>query len=393
MSMGDESSIEAAVRESPNPTVLQVVPRLDMGGVERATVDIAAALTRQGWTAVVASSGGTLVHELERAGAIHVTLPVHSKNPLEMLRNVRRLAGVIDRHDVAIVHARSRAPAWSAEWAARRRGRVFVTTFHGTYDAGTPAKRWYNTVMTRGNRVIAISNFIAEHIRTTYAVSPERIVTIPRGVSVQYFDPQAVSAQRMVQLAGQWRLPDGMPIILMPGRLTRWKGQLVLIDAIARLGRSEICCVLVGSDQGRRSYRQELEAEIGRRGLEGVVRIFDQCHDLPAAYMLADVVVSASTEPEAFGRIAAEAQAMGRPTVATDHGGAHETVLADQTGWLVPPGDAAALAEAIEQALSLTQAGRAQIGAAARRHILEHFTVESMCAHTLEVYRDLLAHG
>ena len=393
MSMGDESSIEAAVRESPNPTVLQVVPRLDMGGVERATVDIAAALTRQGWTAVVASSGGTLVHELERAGAIHVTLPVHSKNPLEMLRNIRRLAGVIDRHDVAIVHARSRAPAWSAEWAARRRGRVFVTTFHGTYDAGTPAKRWYNTVMTRGNRVIAISNFIAEHIRTTYAVSPERIVTIPRGVSVQYFDPQAVSAQRMVQLAGQWRLPDGMPIILMPGRLTRWKGQLVLIDAIARLGRSEICCVLVGSDQGRRSYRQELEAEIGRRGLEGVVRIFDQCHDLPAAYMLADVVVSASTEPEAFGRIAAEAQAMGRPTVATDHGGAHETVLADQTGWLVPPGDAAALAEAIEQALSLTQAGRAQIGAAARRHILEHFTVESMCAHTLEVYRDLLAHG
>lgn len=391
--MGDESSIEAAVRESPNPTVLQVVPRLDMGGVERATVDIAAALTRQGWTAVVASSGGTLVHELERAGAIHVTLPVHSKNPLEMLRNIRRLAGVIDRHDVAIVHARSRAPAWSAEWAARRRGRVFVTTFHGTYDAGTPAKRWYNTVMTRGNRVIAISNFIAEHIRTTYAVSPERIVTIPRGVSVQYFDPQAVSAQRMVQLAGQWRLPDGMPIILMPGRLTRWKGQLVLIDAIARLGRSEICCVLVGSDQGRRSYRQELEAEIGRRGLEGVVRIFDQCHDLPAAYMLADVVVSASTEPEAFGRIAAEAQAMGRPTVATDHGGAHETVLADQTGWLVPPGDAAALAEAIEQALSLTQAGRAQIGAAARRHILEHFTVESMCAHTLEVYRDLLAHG
>ena len=393
MSMGDESSIEAAVRESPNPTVLQVVPRLDMGGVERATVDIAAALTRQGWTAVVASSGGTLVHELERAGAIHVTLPVHSKNPLEMLRNVRRLAGVIDRHDVAIVHARSRAPAWSAEWAARRRGRVFVTTFHGTYDAGTPAKRWYNTVMTRGNRVIAISNFIAEHIRTTYAVSPERIVTIPRGVSVQYFDPQAVSAQRMVQLAGQWRLPDGMPIVLMPGRLTRWKGQLVLIDAIARLGRSEICCVLVGSDQGRRSYRQELEAEIGRRGLEGVVRIFDQCHDLPAAYMLADVVVSASTEPEAFGRIAAEAQAMGRPIVATDHGGAHETVLADQTGWLVPPGDAAALAEAIEQALSLTQAGRAQIGAAARRHILEHFTVESMCAHTLEVYRDLLAHG
>ena len=391
MSIGNESSTEEAVRESPTPAVLQVVPRLDMGGVERATVDIAAALTRQGWTAVVASSGGTLVHELERTGAIHVALPVHSKNPLEMLRNVRRLAGVISRHDIAIVHARSRAPAWSAEWAARRRGRVFITTFHGTYDAGNLVQRWYNTVMTRGGRVIAISNFIAEHIRTTYAVNPERIVTIPRGVNMYYFDPQAVSAERMVRLAGQWRLPDGMPIVLMPGRMTRWKGQLILIDAIARLGRSEICCVLVGSDQGRRSYRHEVEAEIGRRGLEGAVRIFDQCHDLPAAYMLADVVVSASTDPEAFGRVAAEAQAMGRPVVATDHGGARETVLADQTGWLVPPGDAAALAVAIDQALSLTQAGRAQIAAAARRHVLEHFTVESMCAHTLEVYRDLLA--
>ena len=392
MSIGDESSTEAAVRELRTPAVLQVVPRLDMGGVERATVDIAAAVTRQGWTAVVASSGGTLVHELERAGAIHVTLPVHSKRPWEMLRNVRRLAGVIDRHDVAIVHARSRAPAWSAEWAARRRGRVFVTTFHGAYDANIPAKRWYNAVMTRGSRVIAISNFIAEHVRTAYAVSPERIVTIPRGVNVRYFDPQAVSAERMVQLAGQWRLPDGMPIVLMPGRLTRWKGQLVLIDAIARLGRSEIFCVLVGSDQGRRAYRRELEADIRRRRLEGAVRIFDQCHDLPAAYMLADVVISASTDPEAFGRVAAEAQAMGRPVVATDHGGARETVLADRTGWLVPPSDAAALAKAIDQALSLTQAGRAQIAAAARRHILEHFTVEAMCAHTLQVYRDLLAH-
>ena len=373
--------------------VLQVLPALETGGVERGTVDVAAALVRNGWRAIVASSGGAMVRELDRAGAVHVTLPVHSKSPFVMARNAARLSGLIAAHDIAIVHARSRAPAWSAEWAASRRRRPFLTTFHGTYDAGTPAKRWYNSVMTRGRPVIAISEFVADHIRAIYCVDEARLLTIPRGVNVHAFDPAAVSAERIVKLARDWRLPDGVPVIMLPGRLTRWKGQLVLIEAMARLGRGDVCCLIVGADQGRRAYRAELEAAIRRRELGGTAYIIDSCNDMPAALMLADVVVSASTDPEAFGRVAAEAQAMGRPVVATDHGGSRETVIDGATGWLVPPGDAAALAQALGEAIALGEAERAELAATARRHIAERFTVDRMCEQTLALYSSLLETG
>jgi glycosyltransferase involved in cell wall biosynthesis len=373
------------------PAVLQVVPSLVTGGVERGTADVSAALVQAGWRSVVVSSGGPMVREIERAGGIHVTLPMDSKNPLVIRRNVRRLTDLITLHRIDLVHARSRAPAWSAWSAAQRMDRPFVTTFHGVYNAGNPLKQWYNSIMTRGTRVIAISEFVGRHIAARYGVPQNRIRIIHRGVDFAAFDPHRISQPRIVQLAREWRLPDGVPVIILPGRLTRWKGQLVLIDALAKLGRRDVCCLLVGSDQGRTKYRKEVEEHVRRRGLEGVVRMVDHCRDMPAAYMLADVVVSASTDPEAFGRVVAEAQAMGRPVIAPNHGAAPEIVLPGETGWLVAPGDAAALATALDVALTLDADQRLWLANAAIEHVRQRFTREQMCAATLDVYREVLA--
>jgi glycosyltransferase involved in cell wall biosynthesis len=375
-------------------TVLQVLPALGaQGGVERGTVEIARAIVEGGGRAIVASAGGPLEHRLKRVGAEHVTLPVDSKNPFAMYANIGRLADVIRRENVDIVHAvhaRSRAPAWSAFYAAKRTGAHFITTFHGTYGAGSLLKRAYNAVMTKGERVIAISAFIAGHIRKVYGTPPSHIRTIHRGVDVDAFDPAKVSAEREIKLATAWRLDEGLPVVMLPGRLTRWKGQLVFLEAIARLGRTDIRAVLVGSDQGRTEYREELERKIQALDLGAVVRLVDHCDDMPAAYMLSDVVVSASLEPEAFGRVVVEGQAMGRPVVASDHGGAKETVLAGETGWLVAPGDAAALADAIGRVLAMSANDRAKLAVKAVAHVRENFSTRAMCAKTLEVYEEVL---
>ncbi len=372
------------------PAIMQVLPALDIGGVERGAVDVAAATVKAGWRSLVVSSGGAMVPELQRAGALHLALPVDSKNPAVMLRNVGRLITLIREHDVALVHARSRAPAWSARFAAKLCRLPWVTTFHGTYGTGTPLKYWYGKVMARGDRTIAISEFIADYIRRTFKTDPERIVTIPRGIDPERFNPDNVSPERISRLASSWRLTDGVPVVMLPGRLTRWKGQLVLIDALIRLDRDDFCCLLVGTDQGRVRYRAELETRIRKAGLAGRVRIMDDMPDMPAAYMLADIVVSASTDPEAFGRVAVEGQAMSRLVIATEHGGARETVIPGQTGWLVPPADPDALAAALDQALSLDAELRSRIGQAARTHAIGNFTVDQMCARTLAVYRELL---
>ncbi|MSO64197.1 MAG: glycosyltransferase [Alphaproteobacteria bacterium] len=390
MDQSPHSSTGAARSERP-PVVLQVLPALVTGGAERGAVNVAAAIARAGWTSLVASAGGPMVGDVERGGAEHILLPLDAKNPLRLHENAGRLAELIYVRGVDIVHARSRAPAWSAFYAARRMGCHFVTTYHGTYNAENAVKRWYNSIMAKGEQVIAISEFIAEHVRRRYAVGPDRLVTILRGIDLSVFDPSHVSAERTIALATTWRLPDGMPVIMLPGRLTRWKGQTVLIEALAALGRTDVRCLLVGSDQGRTGYREELQRLIAERGLDRIIHIVDVCRDMPAAYMLADVVVSASTDPEAFGRVAAEAQAMGRPVVATDHGGARETVIPGETGWLVPAGDARALAGAIEDALALEPGRRGEIAGRARAHVADKFTVARMCAQTLGVYRSVLA--
>jgi glycosyltransferase involved in cell wall biosynthesis len=372
-------------------TVLQVLPALgEQGGVERGTVDVAAAIVAAGGRALVASAGGPRVHGLARVRADHVTIPAGSKNPLVMYRNSRRLAELIRRERVDLVHARSRAPAWSAFAAAERCGVPFVTTFHGTYGTSGPLKLRYNSIMARGERVIAISNFIADHVHTVYGVPMSRLRVIHRGADLDHFNPVNVSADRLITQATRWRLEDGLPLVLLPGRLTRWKGQSVLIEALARLRRRDLRCIILGSDQGRSGYRRELEALIVARGLGGIVRLIEHADDLPAVYMLSDVVVSASTEPEAFGRVLVEAQALGRPVIGTDHGGSRETVLHGETGWLTPPGDAEALAEAIDQAVGLTAHQRLRVAEAGIAHVRARFGKDTMCAKTLEVYNEVI---
>lgn len=392
--MVSDTSTNAGASQAA-PVVLQVLPRLATGGVERGTIEIAQALTAAGWTAIVASEGGQMVRELDRIGAEHVTLPLATKNPLTIRRNGEALAALIRDKGVSLVHARSRAPAYSARQAARACGVPFVTTFHGTYTLGPLGlKRRYNAIMAQGDRVIAISQFIKRHILAEYAlvcgIDESRIRVIPRGVDFGRFDPDKVSPERMIQLARRWRLADDEPVIALPGRLTRWKGQLLLIDALAKLKDLRFRALLIGSDQGRESYRVEVEEAARAAGLGDRVLVAGDCNDMPAAYMISDVVVSASTDPEAFGRVAAEGQAMGRPVLAPRHGAAPEIIRDGDTGWLFVPGNADSLAQVLRAALSLTQEERHALAQRATADMRERFSTDAMCAATLAVYRELL---
>lgn len=371
-----------------SPTVLQVLPSLITGGVERGTVEIAQAIAEAEATALVASAGGPLVRQVESAGGIHVILPLTTKSPLGVWRNAASLEALIrDRH-VSLVHARSRAPAWSAWLACQRTSVPFVTTYHGTYGEELPFKRFYNSVMARGRVVIAASHFIADLVTTRHRVDPARIRVIPRGVDPATFDPAAVSASSVAQLAAEWRLPHGARTVILPGRLTSWKGHAVLLNAIAHLNRPEITCVFVGSDQGRHQYARDLQDQAMRLGIAERLRLVGQCNDMPAALALSDVVVHASTKPEAFGRVVIEAQAMGRPVIASDLGGPVETVQHGETGWRVRPNDPSALAAAIAVALDLDPGERIAMGQRARAAVP---TVRSMQEATLDVYRSILS--
>ncbi|MQX35096.1 glycosyltransferase [Roseospira navarrensis] len=382
---------ERQARPDGPPTVLQVLPALETGGVERGTVDVAEGLAAAGWRALVASAGGRMERELVRAGAEHIRLPLATKNPLAIRRNAGRLARLIRERGVSLVHARSRAPAWSALWAAQATGVPFVTTFHGTYTLGSfEWKRRYNRVMTEGARVIAISRFISEHMQALYDTPAERIRVIPRGVDLSRFSPEAVSEPRLARLATRWRLPDDAPVVLMPGRLTQWKGQTLMIEAMARLNRPGVRCLIVGSDQGRTAYRESLEELVARRGLGGQVHILDHCDDMPAAYRLASVVVSASLEPEAFGRVPAEAQALGRVVLAPRHGGAVEIVEDGVSGWLFEPGDPDSLARHLAMALDLDEAGRDAMAFRGMMQTRRVFSKEAMVLDTLAVYGELI---
>lgn len=389
---GSDKMIRAfgSKRSGLRPTVMQVLPALIQGGVERTTVEIASAINKAGGRSIVVSAGGPMERELVRTQTEHITLPVDSKNPLIMYANVFRLSKIIREKGVNIVHARSRAPGWSAWLAASRCDVPFVTTFHGVYSFGGHLKRQYNAIMTQGKRVIANSTFIAGHVRKNYGIPLTKLRIIHRGVDLDRFDAKKVPAQRVVALANEWRLEDGFPVIMLPGRLTRWKGQSFFIEAIAALGRKDIRCLLVGSDQGRSNYRRELEKLIAVNGLNEIVRIIENCNDMPAAYMLTDVVISASMDPEAFGRIIPEAQALGRPVIATNHGGALETVIQGETGWLVPPGDISALTNAIEHVLALDGDARKALAQKAVENVREKFSKSVMCAKTLSVYDEIL---
>lgn len=373
------------------PVILQIIPELGPGGAEQGCIDVAAAIQRAGGRAIVASFGGDRLHEISRTGAVHVNLPVHSKNPLTIMMNIGRIRKLIKQYDVDIVHVRSRAPAWSAYYACQGTKARYMATCHAPYNINGELKRSYNGVVAKGERVIAISKMVRDYLLSNYRIHPDQIRLIHRGISVDRFNPSTISAERVIAVSQDWRIPDSSDIIMLPGRLTRWKGHHVLIDAMEKIKRKNLFCVLIGSDQGRSGYREELEKKIAEKGLSGNIRIVDHCSDMPAAYMLASVVVSASTDPEGFGRIPVEAQAMGRPIIGTDHGGAQETIVRGETGWLVPPGDVDALATAIDEATSLTAEQRDMLAQSAMQHIYQNFTVELMLQKTLAVYNELLS--
>ena len=370
------------------PVVMQVLPALDAGGVERHVLTLAAAVAGAGGVSIVASSGGRLVPTVERAGR-HLALPLERRGPLAIRANARRLEAAIREHGVNLVHAHSRAPAWAAWLAARRTGVPLVTTYHGTYSEGLPGKRLYNSVMARGARVIAPSRFVAGMVSARHATPPERLRVVPHGVDTRIFDPEVVVPDRLVRMAAGWRVPDGAPTILLPGRLTRWKGQAVLIKALARMQRRDAVVLLTG-DARRQGYAKELAALAETLGLGERVRMVGHIEDMPAALILSDVVVNASTDPEAFGLVIAEALAMERPVIASDHGAARETVAQGETGWRVPPGDETALAARLDAVLAMTQAQRQAIGRAARAFVLAHHDLARMQEATLDVYEELL---
>jgi glycosyltransferase involved in cell wall biosynthesis len=367
------------------PSILQVVPSLEAGGVERGTVEVTQAVAQAGGYALVASAGGRMVPQIERAGGHHIVLPLMTKDPVSIWLNARPLRRLIDERGIQLVHARSRAPGWSAYWAARRAGVPFVTTWHGVYGEDFPGKRLYNSVMARGERVIAISRFVAARL-DALGVEAARIRIIPRGVDTTQFDPARVGGDRVHRLAQAWRLPPGAPVIMLPGRLTRWKGGELLLRAVAALPQRDVFCVLVGAG----SLGPALEKQAVALGLGGRFRLGGQCDDMPAALMLADVVACPSLKPEPFGRTVIEAQAMGKPVIAANHGGAAETIMDGETGWRMAPGDAAALAELLSHALRMGDAERAAMADAARASVLSQYTTAAMQAATLDVYREVL---
>jgi glycosyltransferase involved in cell wall biosynthesis len=403
------------------PTILQIVPRLDAGGAELSVVEIAGAVVQAGGRALVLAEPGRLAAGVAAVGGEVIAFPAATKSPIRLLANARRIAQIAARERVDLIHARSRAPAWSAFIAARRVDLPFVTTYHGAYGETNRVKRLYNSVMARGDVVIANSRYTAGLIAARYATPPERIEVIHRGVDTAAFDPAAIAPERVAALRQKWGIAPHQRVVLQAARVTRWKGQAVLIAAAARLKADarlkDAVVVLAGDAQGRDSYVETLRAQIARLDLERHVRIVGHVDDIAAAYFAAHVTVIASTEPEAFGRTAIEAAAVACPVIATAIGAPPETVLAEDrgqtpappgcvesrqlkaagltpasgpTGWLVPPGDAEALAEGLAEAFALAPSARAAIGERARRHAVANFSVGAMQRTTLGAYDRLL---
>lgn len=371
--------------------VLQVLPELGQGGVELGTIEIASELQKRGIENYVASEGGRMEYNLERIKVKHFTLPLKTKNIFKMYLNSLRLARIIKKYGITIVHARSRAPAWSAYWAAKRCGVHFVTTFHGTYGLGPwGIKKFYNKIMTYGERVIAISNHIKQHILKNYKTDESKIRLIHRCVNMENFNVETTSAERMIKYLEDNNIPEDKPIVTLIGRLTNWKGQKLLIEALHLIDNEDFFCVIIGDDQGRKKYSSELRKMIANYNMTDRFLFIRNVKDIPAAMMVSDVVLSTSIEPEAFGRIAIEGQAMGRVVVASNIGGSVETVIDGVTGRLYKSTSAKALAEAIEWALHLSTDEREKIGAAGIKNVKEHFTKQIMCDKTIEVYKELI---
>ncbi len=380
----------------PGKTILQVIPHLSAGGAERTTIEVAEALRAAGAKALVASVGGRLEGELTRAGAELIKIDkLANKNPLDIYGNATVLSKIIAKLHVDLVHARSRAPGWSALWAARRMKRPFVTTYHGVYNAKSAAKRLYNSVMARGDAVIANSDYTADHVRKEHPDAAGRIVTIHRGVDIKRFSPDAVLPARRAALAKAWRLPADNPgtIILLPARMTGWKGHREAIGAAAQLLSRKGApwrMIFAGDDQGREGYLHELAQLIAQHGLDDRVSMVGHCDDMPAAFAFADIVIAPSNQPEAFGRVAAEAGAMGVPVIGSTIGAQGEIIVDGKTGFVTPPLNPSALADAIGNLLDSGPEGRKLMGQAAQIRVRQKFTTAALQQATLAVYERLM---
>ena len=383
------------MRLPPDFTLLQVVPELETGGAEQSTIDVAQAVVRAGGVALVATRGGRMAARLEADGGRLAQMPVQTKNPLTMLGNAARLVSLIRQEKVSIVHARSRAPAFSALWAAHATGTPFVATYHGVYKAQSGLKRWYNAIMTRGDLVIANSDYTRDHVLSEHRIDPHKLVTIPRGVDLERFNPTFVAPARVEALREAWGIAGGdhRTRILLAGRLTRIKGHLTIVNAARRLaaqGRRDFLILFAGDDQGRTGYAAELQGAINTAGMADNLKIVGHCDDMPAAYLLADIAILPTVVPESFGRAAVEPQAMGRPVIASNHGGVTETIIDGTTGWLAPVDDPAGWASALARAIDLGPTKRLEMGEIGNRRARQLYSADAMCAQTLAAYERVL---
>ena len=377
--------------------VLQVIPKLGYGGAETGCYDLAHYLPENNCSSYIVTSGGELLKFIDRKKVKVIKLPVHSKNPFLMLFNSIALIFIILLNNISIVHARSRAPAWSCLFATKITRRKFVTTFHGTYNFKNPLKKFYNSVMVRSDLIIAGSNFIFSHINQNYPKYlnlKKRFLVIFRGINVDYFDSSTTLDSEENRLISDWEVDKNKKIILMPGRLTAWKGQETFIEALnlvnKELGYDSFNAVILGSDQGRDIYTKKIKRLAEQYRLTSQLKFIEHCKNMPLAYKISDIVVSASVEPEAFGRVAVEAQSMEKPIIASDIGGSNETIIDNVTGFLFQSGNAEALSKKIVEVLQLDESRLKSIGIEGRKNIIKKFNVEKMCFSTYSEYKKLL---
>ncbi|MDA9172779.1 glycosyltransferase family 4 protein [Candidatus Pelagibacter sp.] len=382
---------------SSNLKVLQVIPKLGYGGAETGCYDIAHYLHENNCGSYIVTSGGELLKFVDKRKVKIIKLPVHSKNPLIIFINFLALIFIIIINNISIVHARSRAPAWSCLLAAKITNRKFVTTFHGTYNFNSKIKKFYNSVMVRSDLIIAGSNFIFSHIKenyTKYLNAKKKLLVIFRGINVDYFDPTTKLDSDEKKLLKKWEIEKDKKIILLPGRLTGWKGQEVFIEAInlvnIELGYEAFYAVILGSDQGRDLYKKKLVRLAEQYRLINQVKFIDHCKDMALAYKVSDIVVSTSIEPEAFGRVAVEAQSMKKPIIASNIGGSNETVIDEKTGFLFVSNNAKSLSQKILKLLSMDEASLNSIGREGRKNVIQKFNVEKMCFSTYSEYKRIL---
>ena len=380
-----------------NLKVLQVIPKLGYGGAETGCFDIAHYLPENNCESFIVTSGGELLKFVDKKKVKVIRLPVNSKNPLLILINSIALIGIILFNNISIVHARSRAPAWSCLLATRITGRKFVTTFHGTYNFNNSFKKFYNSVMVRSNLIIAGSNFIFSHIKENYLKyldDKKKLLVIFRGINVDYFDPTTKVYSDEKKLLTKWEIKKDKKILLLPGRLTSWKGQEVLIEAInlvnIELGYEAFYTVILGSDQGRDLYKKKLIRLAEQYRMIKQIRFIDHCSDMALAYKISDIIVSASVEPEAFGRVAVEAQSMEKPIIASNIGGSNETIIDEKTGFLFESGDAKSLSQKILKVIIKDESSLKLIGIEGRKNIIQKFNVEKMCFSTYSEYKRIL---